>query len=175
MPEQQKGEEEPIRLQEWNFSLLNTPELDLLNSTFDFKTLGNETGKTLRQLLSSISVGKVLLGKAEKGEKLNSRDRALLVKIIVEAEISALDEHRKCIRKDVWQQWAREVSNVYLDESPEVYYMPYQVVSGKVIQASGLFHNRLITHRRYMNSFDKKRNSYSSDSGSDSSASSSQS
>lgn len=56
-----------------------------------------------------------------------------------------------------------------------MYYVPYHVVGGKVIQASGLIHNRLITHRRSLapESKSKKRrvDSDSSDSGSSSKSS----
>ncbi|KAL4702594.1 hypothetical protein ACJJTC_016070 [Scirpophaga incertulas] len=134
-----------------------------------------ERGKSLRQVLSSISAGKVLLAKAEKRERLSSVDRALLGKIIVEVEINALDEHKQSIRKDVWQRWSKEVSDLFTGESSEVYYVPYHIIAGKVIQASGLLHNRLITHRRYLNSNDKKKRSKSTSSdSSDSGASSSQ-
>ncbi|KAL4709161.1 hypothetical protein ACJJTC_008089 [Scirpophaga incertulas] len=96
--------------QEWTIPL-DSSDLEILN---DFKTFQEtERGKSLRQVLSSISAGKVLLAKAEKRERLSSVDRALLVKIIVEVEINALDEHKQSIRKDVWQRWSKEVSRSF--------------------------------------------------------------
>ncbi|KAL4713165.1 hypothetical protein ACJJTC_018810 [Scirpophaga incertulas] len=106
--------------QEWTIPL-DSSDLEILN---DFKTFqGTERGKSLRQVLSSISAGKVLLAKAEKRERLSSVDRALLVKIIVEVEINALDEHKQSIRKDVWQRWSKEVSDLFTGENSEVYYV----------------------------------------------------
>ncbi|KAL4706338.1 hypothetical protein ACJJTC_016632 [Scirpophaga incertulas] len=111
--------------QEWTIPL-DSSDLEILN---DFKTFqGTERGKSLRQVLSSISAGKVLLAKAERfllkrRERLSSVDRALLVKIIVEVEINALDEHKQSIRKDVWQRWSKEVSDLFTGENSEVYYI----------------------------------------------------
>lgn len=141
-----------------------------------FKNIGpiQETNKDLRRLLNSETTGKQLLEKSEKGGGLNSRDRAYIVKRIVESELKKLDKLNSTIRKDVWMPWAHEISQVFNGEKPDVYYVPYKVVAGKVIQASGLIHNRLITHRRSLAPESCKRKGSSSSSESDSGHSSGQ-
>ncbi|KAL4703683.1 hypothetical protein ACJJTC_005247 [Scirpophaga incertulas] len=57
------------------------------------------------------------------------------------------------------------IENAQKGESKELYYVPYHVVDGKVIQASGLIHNRLITHRRSLAAVGTKKRNSDSDSG----------
>lgn len=99
-------------------------ELEILES-FNLKSLGNENGKSLRRLLSSVTFGKLLLAKADKEEKLSPRDRAFLVKLIVETELRALNDISATIRKNVWVDWANEVVSLFKGESASIYYVPY--------------------------------------------------
>ncbi|KAL4708234.1 hypothetical protein ACJJTC_013803 [Scirpophaga incertulas] len=83
-----------------------------------------------------------------------------MVKLIVETELRSLNTVTNSIRKEIWENWAKEAKNIY--------YIPYHVVGGKVIQASGLFQNRLITRRRLLAiSTNNKRKSSTSSEGSD--------
>lgn len=166
-------------VQDWN-SLVFTLDKELENldrqhigadscKNLDGQNIG--TGKNLRQLLSSLTLGKLLLKKADNSEKLTSRDRALIAKLIVETELRALQDISTTIRKNIWQEWAREVVSLFKGEVIEVYYVAYHVVGGKVVQASGLFHNRLITHRRLLLSSETKKTKRSLSSESNSSCS----
>ncbi|KAL4719111.1 hypothetical protein ACJJTC_019675 [Scirpophaga incertulas] len=96
---------------------------------------------------------------------LTSRDRCYLVSLIVESELQLLGRLNQTIRKDVWQKWSIEIAKLFKGESKELYYVPYHVVDGKVIQASGLIHNRLITHRRSLAAVGTKKRNSDSDSG----------
>ncbi|KAL4719005.1 hypothetical protein ACJJTC_013756, partial [Scirpophaga incertulas] len=146
---------------------LNDEDYSFLKNV-DVSHLGKETGRSLHHLLSSCTFGKVLLEKASRGEKLNSRDRAFIVKLIVETELRSLNTVTNSIRKEIWENWANEVVFLFKDEAKNIYYIPYHVVGGKVIQASGLFQNRLITHRRLLAiSTNNKRKSSTSSEGSD--------
>lgn len=86
------------------------------------------------------------------------------MKIIVEAELRNLSKYTNSIRKNIWEHWANEVVQLFKSETPEIYYVPYHIVDGKVIQASGMFHNRLITHRRLLSPTNKRKPSTSSES-----------
>ncbi|KAL4706287.1 hypothetical protein ACJJTC_013543 [Scirpophaga incertulas] len=103
--------------------------------------------------------------KSQKGLALTSRDRCYLVSLIVESALQLLGRLNQTIRKDVWQKWSIEIAKLFKGESKELYYVPYHVVDGKVIQASGLIHNRLITHRRSLAAVGTKKRNSDSDSG----------
>jgi hypothetical protein len=118
----------------------------------------------LRNLLGSDTTGKELIKKSETGQNLCPRDRACIVKLVVEKELKSLQKIGNTIRKDVWIKWADEVVKLFPKETSSIYYVPYNVVEGRVTQASGLIHNRLITHRRSLGSDRKRRASSSSSS-----------
>jgi hypothetical protein len=138
----------------------------------------SETAKNLNltQLLQTETIGRKLLQKSDKKESLSPCDRAYIVRRIVEKELKCLEKLNRTIRKDVWIQWAVAISQLFKGESSDLYYVPYKVLGGKVIQASGLIHNRLITHRRSLAPQGYKRRWSSNGSGdSDSGHSSSES
>lgn len=144
-------------------------ELEFLNTVYFPSAISasQETANNLRHLLCSDTVGKRLLEKSGK-EPLSPRDRAYIVRVIVESELKCLEKLNNTIRKDVWVQWATEITQLFKEESSDLYYVPYKVIGGKVIQASGLIHNRLITHRRSLAPEGRKRKCSSSSSESDS-------
>lgn len=157
-------------LKDFNLVTTETPKLpqgNLQENTSNFNDFG------LRHLLGKETTGNVLLEKANRGESLTPRDRAYIVRLIVESELKALDQINNTIRKDVWQRWAAEIAEVFKGESSTLYYVPYHIVQDKVIQASGLIHYRLITHRRSLATENNKKrsNSEESDSGSSSKSS----
>lgn len=67
-------------------------------------------------------------------------------------------EISKCIKGETWIAWAKEVTELFIGETSEVYYSPWS----KESCASGLFHNRLLTYRRHMKDPSLEKRSYKS-------------
>lgn len=111
----------------------------------------------LKNILLKQTTGKALLDKSKKGEALTSKNRSFVVSLIVEYELQALQKINQTIRKDVWQKWANQIPVLFKGENKDLYYVPFHVLDGKVIQAGGLIHNRLITHRRSLSPVSQKR------------------
>ncbi|XP_063622637.1 uncharacterized protein LOC134794782 isoform X1 [Cydia splendana] len=133
------------------------------------KLIGNITaGVSLKHILETSSIGKPLLNK----KILSFSERKILTALIVEAEVRKLKKNTDPIRKEVWDTWTSQIIQFFPGETKGVYYNPFRLVDGRVIQASGLIVNRLITVRRKLNAENRcrsrSRNS-SSDKSSDSS------
>ncbi|XP_061728843.1 uncharacterized protein LOC133533810 isoform X1 [Cydia pomonella] len=149
-------------LLEWD---INCDDLQFIDAS---KLLGTTTGRSLKQILESSSIGKPLLNK----KVLSSSDRKILTALIVEAEVRKLKENTDPIRKEIWDTWTSEIIKLFPGETKGVYYNPFRLVDGTAIQASGLIVNRLITVRRKLNAENRCRSRSrhsSSDKSSDSS------
>lgn len=119
-----------------------------------------EDRKLLKELLELTTLGKCLLQK--QGQPLTPRDRKALVQLIVEHQLHILPSIKDTIRQEVWTSWADEICSLFKGEHADIYYVPYRVTERQALSASGLLHNRLITHRRFLNQdFSRKRSSSS--------------
>lgn len=105
-------------------------------------------------MLEQTTVGKALITKL--GERLLPRERQVLVQLIVEHQLQILPSVTDTIRQEVWSGWAREICSLF-KEHPDIYYVPYRTTERQALPASGLLHNRLITHRRFLKPAISKR------------------
>lgn len=119
-----------------------------------------EDKKHLKELLELTTFGKCLLQK--QGQPLTPKDRKALVQLIVEHQLRILPSVKDTIRQEVWSSWANEICSLFEGEHADIYYVPCRVTERQALAASGLLHNRLITHRRFLNQDTSRKRSSSS-------------
>lgn len=135
-------------------------EWELTNFEDDVSIIDINTvlvGRTLRSMLESTTAGRPLL----KKHFLTTHDRKIITAIIVESEVRKLKKVTDPIRKEVWENWIKEIISLFPEETNSVYYSPFRIVEGRAIQASGLIINRLITVRRKLSTNSEPRRSKS--------------